>query len=255
MKTLGETASNLNTLQGITHRFFNRQGGVSDGIFESLNVGFASGDEPERVQRNRDIALASLDHHDITMVNCYQVHSNRAVFIDGPNTGDDPRADGLVTRTPKLALSVFTADCIPILFADPEARVIGAAHAGWKGAIDGIIENVLDLMTSNGANLNSICAAAGPSIQANSYEVGGDVYERYLSDRAENEKFFSLNQRGRWQFSLSSYVEERLQHHLRNVFVSKKDTYGMPELYFSARRANHSGDPQYGRMLSAICLT
>jgi YfiH family protein len=240
----------------IRHGFFTREGGVSEGPFASLNVGFASGDDPDRVTTNRNVALEFLGLRNYAMVNCYQMHSASAFVVREATSGLDPRGDGLVTDTKGLALSIFTADCAPVLLLDPEKKIIAAAHVGWKGGISGIVDNTIKAMVDLGARPQKILAAIGPCIQTTSYEVGSDVYNMYINSEAANERFFKEKIPGqKWFMDVPAYIENRLmQCSVESITKSLADTYTDKQHYFSARRSMHAGERQYGRMLSAIAL-
>lgn len=238
----------------IRHAFFTRQGGVSTGIFSSLNVGFASGDSPANVIENRNIALTALGLSTNSLVNCFQIHSSTVVFVEGPFGEVDPRADGMVTNRRGIALGIFAADCVPILFSDMDAGVIGAAHVGWKGAYSGIVENLLAAMCNVGATMGGISAAVGPSIHQNSYEVGKDVYDIYVDQSPQNIRYFKSLINQKWLFDLKGFVADLLERRISRVWVDNSDTYTDEERFFSARRSAHRGEVKYGRMLSAIAL-
>jgi hypothetical protein len=242
---------------GIRHGFFTRQGGVSGGFFESLNCGFGSGDAAETVARNRAIATEGLGLSADRLVTCHQVHSTTVVTVEKPWRRDAaPRADGLVTRGSGIALGILTADCAPILFADAVARVIGAAHGGWRGALGGIVEATLDRMEALGAERARIRAGVGPCIAQTSYEVGPDFPQPFLADDPASAAYFAPAVRtGRFMFDLPGYIERRLAR--AGVAVVERaahDTVAEHTHFFSYRRACLRGEPVYGRTLSAIAL-
>jgi len=249
-------AANLESPTRIAHGFFGRNGGVSKGIFASLNCGPGSGDLRADVVENRrraTIALLPLG----TLVTLYQVHSPKAVIVTEPwQIGEGPQADAMATETPGLALGILTADCAPVLLADVEARVIGAAHAGWKGALGGVIESVTAAMEELGARRSRIAAAIGPCIAQENYEVGADFRERFLAADAANASFFIDGARGEhFQFDLEGYVARRLAAGgIENVARFGMCTYANEADFFSFRRATHRGGTDYGRQLSAISL-
>jgi YfiH family protein len=244
----------LSKQAGIQHAFFTRNGGVSAGEFESLNVSFASGDDVELVRKNRAIALEEFGLTAEARVSCFQIHSSKVIVAEGTCGDLDPRADGMVTSVPGLALSIFSADCLPILFADCEARIIGAAHAGWRGAIDGIIENTVETMLGLGARKNRLKAAIGPGIQAASYEVGADVRDTYIGKDIGNASFFEPNPNGNFQFDLPRYSSTVLGRLGIEHSLETCDTYRDEQRFFSSRRSAHRGSKIFGRMLSAITL-
>jgi YfiH family protein len=254
MIPVGLQAPVLSTLNGIAHGFFTRQGGVSRGLYASLNCGFGSRDDAERVVENRSRVAAALDVPSDGLLTCHQVHSASAVAVETVwNRGSAPHADALVTDRPGVALGILTADCVPILFADPEARVIGAAHAGWKGARAGIAEAAVEAMVGLGANATRICAAVGPSIRQPSYEVGPDLAAQF----AGAERFFQpVPSSDRLLFDLPGYVRERLVRiGLRSIEDLELDTRADPDRFFSFRRATLGGEADYGRQISAIALS
>jgi hypothetical protein len=238
------------SLAPITHGFFTRAGGVSTGIYAGLNVGLGSNDDPAAVIENRRRARDHLgaDH----LVTVYQIHSATCVVVDAPWAGDAPQADALVTTTPGLALGVLTADCAPVLFADRKAGVIGAAHAGWKGAYGGVLDATLDAMRAQGAT--QITAVIGPSIGQDNYEVGPEFYDRFADDREARTLFTDAQTDGKRQFDLTSYVALRLlRAGVADVHSLDICTYAHTDL-FSHRRSLHQADGDYGRNLSAIAL-
>jgi polyphenol oxidase len=241
----------------LAHGFFTREGGVSDGIYASLNCGFGSGDERAAVAENRTRVAARLNLPPSGLRTVHQVHGRTVVTVesqDWPPTAA-PKADAMVTRQPGVALGILTADCAPVLLADPAAGVIGAAHAGWRGALDGVLEATVAAMVKLGARDEAIRAAVGPCIAQPSYEVGADFPLPFLQQDEVNSRFFSPGRSGRHQFDLAGYVAARLANAgVGTVQVMRVDTYAEPELCFSYRRATHRGEPDYGRQLSAIAL-
>lgn len=243
----------------IRHGFFTRRGGVSFGLYESLNCGLGSGDDPGRVRTNRARAMDRLGVRGEALLTASQVHSGRAATVKEPwPTSHRPEVDGLVTRTPGIAIGVLAADCVPVLLADGEAGVIGAAHAGWKGAHAGIIEATVGAMLAEGADVGRITAALGPSIGFESYEVGAEFQASFMADSADNERFFvaSETREGHFRFDLGAYVIKRLAATgIKAVEKIEADTYADERRFFSFRRATHRGEKGYGRNLSAIVLT
>jgi hypothetical protein len=251
------TAQALRGIDRVRHAFFTREGGVSEGAFASLNCGYGSGDDPERVASNRTRAMARLGREGGDLATLYQVHSADVVVVERSwPKGQAPHADAQVTRTPGVALGVLTADCAPVLMADDRAGVIGAAHAGWRGALDGVIEAAVEAMCGLGAAKADIVAAVGPCIQQRSYEVGPEFRARFVEADAANGRFFKTAERsGHFMFDLSGYAAERLARlGLKAVEVGANDTCADPERFFSYRRATLSGARDYGRGLSAIVL-
>ena len=242
---------------GVQHAFFTRRGGVSEDHFSSLNCGFGSGDRREHVARNREIAMRSLDLAGYRLVTCHQVHSAEAVLVEAPwQPGEAPRADGLATRVRGIALGVLAADCAPVLFADPAAGVVGAAHAGWRGAKAGILEATIARMAELGAVPNRIRAAIGPCIGRQSYEVGAEFIEAFVAEDGANRSFFAPSgQPGHAMFDLEGYITMRLARHgITAVGRAGRDTAAEADSFFSYRRACRLGEPVYGRGLSAIAL-
>jgi YfiH family protein len=249
----------LDNLQrdGVRHGFFTRNGGVSEGIFASLNCGFGSGDDAERVRENRRRVLAALDLAPDRLATCYQVHSPIAVVVDAPFPQQArPRADAMVTRRPGLALGILTADCVPVLFADAEAGIIGAAHAGWRGALGGVLEATVKAMVELGASRQRLRAGIGPAIAQPSYEVGPEFPAPFLAEDAANAAFFIAAPRaGHFLFDLPGYVARRLERlGLGEIALAGGDTAAEPERFFSYRRSRLRNEPDYGRELSVICL-
>jgi YfiH family protein len=239
----------------IDHGFFGRPGGVSTGLYAGLNCGPGSGDERASVLENRRRAAEALGGG--ALVTLYQVHSAQAVSVTAPwDIGNAPHADAMATNVPGIILGILTADCAPVLLADSEARVIGAAHAGWKGAIGGVTDSVIAAMEKLGAARARITAAIGPCIAQQSYEVDGAFRERFLASAAGNDTYFiPSNREGHYRFALEDYVAARLaKAGIASVEKLSTDTYAADDLYFSFRRATHRGEADYGRDLSAIHL-
>jgi YfiH family protein len=246
----------LSAVPGLRHAFFSREGGVSEGIYGSLNGGLGSHDNPAKVAENRrrmaEQLGVALDH----FLSVHQVHSPDVVVATGPWNGQPrPKADALVTNIAGLALGVTTADCGPILFVDPNARVIGAAHAGWKGALTGVLESTVDAMEKLGADRDGIVAAIGPLIRQESYEVGNEFVERFIDADAENGKFFLPGERdGHAMFDLAGFIRMRLES--AGVLMIDDlgiDTYA-DERFYSYRRSVHRKEADYGRLVHAIAL-
>ncbi len=240
----------------IAHGFFGRQGGVSKGIYASLNCGPGSKDSRDDVMENRARATAVLAP-DAALVTLYQVHSAEAVTVTAPwPIPENPKADAMATDRPGIALGILTADCAPILLADPTARVIGAAHAGWNGALAGVVESVLAAMARLGAAPKRIRAAIGPCISQKAYEVGPEFQLLFVSADADNARFFARSPRaGHWQFDLRAYVAQRLKAaDVESVELLDACTYAREDEFFSYRRTTHRKEPDYGRELSAVML-
>ena len=252
------TSPDLAAIPGLAHGFFTRRGGVSGGVYDSLNVGLGSRDDPDAVRENRARVAAALGVPAGGLANCYQVHSPDVVTLDAPfpDAAPRPKADALVTRRPGLALGVTMADCGPLLFADPEARVIGAAHAGWKGAFTGVAEATLAAMEALGARRAAIVVALGPSIRRESYEVGPEFVARFIEGAPGNARYFAPSATpGHSMFDLPAYTGDRLRAAGVGRFVDLGlDTYPDAARFFSYRRTTHRRDPDYGRMMAGIAL-
>jgi YfiH family protein len=249
-------ASSLESCDGIRHGFFTRQGGVSKGVYGSLNCGLGSRDDAENVRLNRSLVAETLGVPPERLLTLYQIHSATAVIVDKPWNGTVSEADALVTRTPGLAIGALTADCAPVLFCDPEARVIAAAHAGWRGALLGIVEATVASMERLGAKPERVVAVIGPTISQRAYEVGTDYVERFLADEPASSPFFMTDDSsGEPHFDLAGYVAERLARAgVGTVSDLGLCTYCDETRLFSYRRSQHHGEEDYGRQISAIVL-
>ncbi|MEP2641189.1 peptidoglycan editing factor PgeF [Roseobacter sp.] len=241
-------------LSPLRHGFFTRRGGASSGVFAGLNCGQGSSDQTEIVAINRarvaDAMAVAADH----LQGVHQVHSATVVTIDAPLAAK-PRADALVTRTPGLALSVLSADCQPVLFADANAGVIGAAHAGWRGALDGVLAATVDAMCALGATRETIVAVIGPSISQRAYEVGPEFFETFVENARENTQFFAAGVDDRMLFDLPAFGLHRLR--AAGVGVAewtRHCTYSDADRFYSFRRATHAQEADYGRLIAAIAL-
>lgn len=251
------TILKASNLPAAAHGFFTREGGVSPGIYASLNGGLGSQDPPENVRQNRNRMATALGVSADHLVTCYQIHSPNVVVAETPWTRETaPHADAVVTRVPGLAVGVSTADCGPVLFADADAGVVAAAHAGWKGALTGVVEATLAAMEKLGASRSRVVAALGPMIRQPNYEVGPEFVDRFCADDALNRKFFTPAPReGHAMFDLAGYIAARLAR----AGVAEVDdlalcTYADPARFFSYRRTTHRGEPDYGRHVNAIAL-
>jgi YfiH family protein len=251
------TSAPLEALDGLRHGFFTRRGGVSKGIYASLNCGLGSADDPAAVRENRRRLAAALGVQPDRLLSLYQIHSPRAVVAEATfDTDGRPEADALVTDKPGLALAIATADCAPVLFACATSGVIGAAHAGWKGAFGGVLESTLEQMEGLGANRSAIVAAIGPCIGQDAYEVGPEFEARFREAPSANFDFFRPADRtDHWLFDLDGFVRSRLaKAGVRTVDALGQCTYSQEDRFFSFRRATHRSEPDYGRMLSAIVI-
>lgn len=245
------------TRAGIRHAFFTREGGVSTGVYASLNGGIGSNDDPAAVAENRRRMAEHLDVEAENLLSLYQIHSDIAVTVEAPWTlAERPQADAMVTRKPGLALGVGAADCGPILFADPEVNVVGAAHSGWKGAIGGVLESTITAMERLGASRTRMIVAIGPMLSQANYEVGPEFKTQFLTETAENARFFRPGQRETHPFfDLPGYISARLER-AGVAEIDKLDlcTYADPQRFFSYRRKTHLNEPDYGRLIAAIRL-
>ena len=252
------SAPALAKLAGIRHAFFTRRGGVSEGIYQSLNGGTGSDDVPARIAENRARMAGALGVAPERFLTAYQIHSPTVVVAEEPWAADArPRADAIVTRVSGLAVGISTADCGPVLFADAEARVIGAAHAGWRGALAGVTDATIAAMERLGADRSRIVAVLGPMIRQPSYEVGPDLVEQFTAASAANARFFRPAERpAHALFDLAGYVTARLAGAgIAGVEDVGRCTYAEGELFFSYRRTTHRREPDYGRHINAIVLT
>lgn len=245
--TLSRITSPL--LDGLSHGFFTREGGASTGVFEGLNCGNGSSDQAEIVALNRARVADAMGV--AALAGVHQIHSADAVVVGDVDAR--PKADALVTATPGVALTILTADCQPVLFADADAGVVGAAHAGWKGALDGVLEATLDAMEGLGAKRGRIRAVIGPSISQRAYEVGQEFIERFMDEDPDNARFFVNGAAGKYQFDLTGFGLARL----RAAGVAEAEwtahcTYTDPARFYSYRRATHLGEADYGRLIASI---
>ena len=247
----------LDAVQDVGHVFCTRQGGVSEGLYRSLNCGFGTTDDPAHVEQNRALALAQLTSSKAKLITCRQVHGSNVVFVIDPWSKEGaPIADGMVTNRPNLALGILSADCAPVLLADPSSGLIGAVHAGWRGAVGGVIESALELMVKNGAKISRIIAAIGPCIGLRSYEVDSEFKSLFIENDPLNENyFFRAKLDGKHLFDLSSYVRYQLERGgVEYVSNFKYDTCADIDNFFSYRRSVLMGEDQYGRGISLIAL-
>jgi polyphenol oxidase len=253
LSTASPLAFRAEVLAGVRHGFFGREGGVSGGIYTSLNAGTGSDDDPASVAENRARIADALGVARTRLIGVHQVHSPIAVFVDAPWTGERPQADALVTTTRGLAISVLTADCTPVLLADANAGVVGAAHAGWKGALGGVLESAVALMRSNGAT--RIVAAIGPCIHQASYEVGPEFEAAFVARDAGFARYFMAGKGDRRLFDLPAFCADRLkQAGVAEIETLPLDTYTQESRLFSHRRSVHRKEPGYGRNCAAIAL-
>ena len=247
---------------GIKHGFFDRHGGVSQGIYASLNCGYGSGDNIDHVRENRRLVADAMGVKADRLLTVHQYHSAEVVDITSDSVWHSPsdaaKADGMVTKCRGVGLGILTADCVPVLFADAKAGVIGAAHAGWRGALGGITDEIIRSMCRLGARTDHIIAAIGPCIGAASYEVSAEFYQQFLQADAQNDRFFTQSPQGKpdhFHFAIADYVKMRLHKMgVTSVSVQGDDTAALPEKYFSWRRTCWQNQTHYGRMISVIAL-
>jgi YfiH family protein len=242
-------------LEGTRHGFFTRRGGASSGVYAGLNCGPGSSDQAEAVGINRARVAEAMGIAREKLLSLYQVHSADVVVAGQEGWRERPRADAAVTDQPGIALSVLTADCAPVLFHDPEAGVIGAAHAGWRGALEGVIEATLEAMEGLGAEAGRVRAAVGPTISQRAYEVGPEFFEAFMAEDPAHGRFFVGGREDRFQFDLPGFVLWRLRRAgVGDAVWIGECTYSVPERYFSYRRKTQKGEADYGRLISAIAL-
>jgi YfiH family protein len=239
----------------IRHGFFTRAGGVSGGIYAGLNTGTGSDDDKAHVAENRRRVAEWMGVEPGNLLSVWQVHSPDVVTVREPFAGERPKADAIVTDRPGIAVSASAADCGPVLFADPEAAVVGAAHAGWKGAFTGVLENTVSAMEALGARRERIVAVLGPSISQRNYEVGPEFVERFTAGNAANERYFAPSQKaGHAMFDLNTYTVDRLRSAGVQAHALYRCTYAEEDLFYSYRRTTHRGEPDYGRLISSIVI-
>jgi polyphenol oxidase len=241
------------SLSGIPHGFLGRKGGVSAGIYAGLNIALGSKDDREAVLENRRRAVAAV-MPGAALARVYQIHSPDVITMtQAPDQDNPPKADAMVTKTRGLVLGISTADCVPVLFADREAGVVGAAHSGWKGALGGVNEATLAAMEALGADRTRIACAIGPCIAQKSYEVDDEFFQRFAEADPANERFFGSGKPGHHQFDIEGYVAARLAAAgVRQIECLGQDTYSQPDRFFSYRRTCHAGEPDYGTQISLI---
>ncbi|MEJ6397658.1 peptidoglycan editing factor PgeF [Yoonia sp. 208BN28-4] len=241
-------------LAGTPHGFFTRRGGASSGVFAGLNCGFGSSDQHDIVAINRARVAAAMGLQDDALIGVHQIHSPDVVTVNAP-TSDKPKADALVTATPGVALSVLTADCQPVLFADAANGVIGAAHAGWKGAVGGVLENTIAAMEDLGATRETIKAVIGPTISQRNYEVGPEYFDNVMAEDDSAARFFANGRDGKFQFDLPGYGLHRLRSAgIADAAWTRHCTYADVDRFYSYRRSVHAQEADYGRLIAAITL-
>ena len=240
---------------GVSHGFFGRHGGVSKGAYESLNTGRGSADLAKNVNQNRQRVASHMGCRAQNLLSLWQHHSTDVLIVETSFGDDRPKADGLVTQTPGLALSALAADCGPVLFYDPQSQTIGACHAGWRGALAGVTSVTIEAMENLGAKRESICAVLGPCISHENYEVGDEFRDNVLAHNEADDRFFELGPAGKPHFDLKGYILARLRAQgLSRIAALGDCTYGQPDEYFSYRYNTHQGVSGYGRNISVIIL-
>ena len=248
----------LTSHNAIRHGFFTRRGGKSSGLYTSLNCGYGSGDDISTVAENRALIEQALGAKPGSLCTVHQVHSPNVITMEKSwHWKEAKEADAMVTNIPGIALGILTADCLPILFSDNKKRVIGGAHAGWKGAFSGVIENTLDAMCALGAKRENITATIGPAIAQGSYEVGAEFYERFMLQDTKNSQYFIRgNRQGHYLYDLKTYAKDRLRASgVNQIGMLPDDTCLDAEDFFSFRRATLQGEKVYGRQISVMMLT
>lgn len=242
------------SLAPLRHGFFTRRGGASSGVFAGLNCGSGSSDQTEIVSINRARVAEAMQVANTCLVTVHQTHSADVQIVDGPLPDPKPKADAMVTRTPGVALGILTADCQPVLFADPEAGVIGAAHAGWRGALDGVLEATVEAMVGLGADRDTITAVIGPSISQRAYEVGPEFLDAFLAEDPQHARFFVNGAEDRFHFDLPGFGLHKLRSAGISAEWTRHCTYSDADRFYSYRRATHAREADYGRLISVIRL-
>jgi YfiH family protein len=241
--------------KAVVHGFFGRQGGVSEGQYSSLNVGRGSQDAPTNITENRARVAQSLGTAEPKLLSLSQIHSTEVLIVDAPFSGTPPKADGLVTKKPGLAISALSADCGPVLFYDPKSHIIGACHAGWRGALAGVTTETIRAMESLGAARENIHAVLGPCISQDSYEVGHEFRDTFAAENEAHDRFFRLGTNRKPHFDLKRFILAKLRKDgLTKIDALPDCTYAQPDDYFSYRYNTHNGISDYGRNISAIML-
>ncbi|MCR9108188.1 peptidoglycan editing factor PgeF [Marivita sp. XM-24bin2] len=242
------------SLGPLRHGFFTRRGGASSGVFAGLNCGAGSSDQSDVVAINRARVADAMEVPGDNLVSVHQVHSAKVAIVDGPVGTPKPQADAIVTKTPGVALGILTADCQPVLFADHAAGVIGAAHAGWRGALDGVLEATIDAMVDLGAERESIRAVIGPSISQRAYEVGPEFLDTFLAEDPQFARFFVNGSDDKFHFDLPGFGLHKLRSAGVDAEWTRHCTYSDPDRFYSYRRSTHAQEADYGRLISVIRL-
>ena len=235
------------------HGFFTRHGGVSSGLFKGLNCGEGSSDQAEAIKTNRKLVAGAMNVAEQNFITVHQIHSANVITVAEPFAGSKPKADAIVSNTKGLAIGILTADCAPILLSDPNTGIVGAAHSGWQGAVKGIARSTVAKMVELGADLGNIQAVVGPCISQKNYEVGKEFLEKFLNEDHNFMKFFSTGKDGKYHFDLPSFCLQSLRDTgVNNAEWTGHCTYEDSDRFYSYRRATHSGEPDYGRLISVI---
>ncbi|SHH98498.1 peptidoglycan editing factor PgeF [Marivita hallyeonensis] len=242
------------SLSPFRHGFFTRRGGASSGVFAGLNCGTGSSDQSEIVAINRARVADAMDVPVEHLITVHQTHSADVQIVDGPVSDPRPKADAMVSNTPGVALAILTADCQPVLLADAEAGVVGAAHAGWRGTLDGVLEATVEAMEALGSNRERIAAVIGPSISQRSYEVGPEFLDEFLADDPQNARFFANGSEDRFHFDLPAFGLHKLRATGVTAEWTRHCTYEDADRFFSYRRSTHAKEADYGRLISVIRL-
>ena len=250
-------SNKLNKFENLKHCFFSRKNGVSNGIYYSLNCGLGSKDDKKNVIQNINIVCKKLNCKKKPIITLNQVHSNKAIYFNNrEETKDKIIGDAIVTKLKNIGIAVLTADCIPILFCDPKKKIIACVHAGWKGAINGVIENTIDKFLELNSNKRDLVTAIGPCINHQHYEVGHDFYKKFLAQNKNNERFFIISNNKKYLFDIRNYINTKLIGlGIKNIDHIKMDTFSDKENFFSYRRSKKDNYKDYGRCISVIIMT
>ena len=250
-------SNQLTNISNLKHCFFSRKNGVSKGIYSSLNCGLGSKDDKKKVIQNINIVCKKLNYKKEKIITLNQVHSNKVVYLNNPKEVKDKIiGDAIVTHLSNVGIAILTADCVPILVCDPKKKIIGCIHAGWKGALNGIIENTIDKFVKFNCNLKDLVSAVGPCIGHKHYEVDHDFYKKFFTNSKNNDKFFTISKNRKYLFNIRSYINSKLiKLGISNIEHIKMDTFSDKENFFSYRRSIKDNEEDYGRCISVIFMT
>ena len=250
-------SNQLNNISNLKHCFFSRKNGVSKGIYNSLNCGLNSNDDKKNVIQNINIVCKKLNCEKKPIITLNQTHSNKVVCFNNQNEVKNKMiGDAIVTKLKNIGIGVLTADCVPILFCDPKKKIIGCVHAGWKGALNGIIENTIDKFLKLNSNAEDLVTAIGPCINHHHYEVGHDFYKKFVTESKNNRQFFIISNDKKYLFNIRSYINAKLNGlGIQNIDHIKMDTFSNEKNFFSYRRSKKDNDKDYGRCISVIIMT